>query len=94
MACRLHRSDLGPVSYTHLDSRVNHGAAACHLADGAHELIDVGHALLEQVGTTAGAFLEQRERVLRFGVLAQHNNADVGTLGAQALGGPQPLVGP
>ena len=81
--------------HQHLDHpRIDDGPATRDLADGIDELVDVGHALLEEIGTSAGAFLEQGECVLGLGVLAEHDNADLRAFGPETLGGPQPFVGP
>ena len=75
------------------DARVDHRTASRHLANGADQLVDVGHALFQQIGATACALLEQRERVLGLRVLAQDDDAHVGPLRPQALRGAKALVG-
>ena len=64
-------------------ARVDHRAAARNLADGGEQLSEVGHAFLEQVGAAGRAVLQQRQRVLGLGELAEHHHADVGPLVAQ-----------
>ena len=49
-------------------------------ADRLGQLVDVGHALLEQVAAAGGAVLEQRERVVGLGVLAEQQHADLRVL--------------
>src|SRR5829696_1518027 len=75
------------------DLRVDQRSALGDRADGGHELGSVVHALLEQIGATVRATLEQRERVERIGELAEHDDADR-RVGVAELGGePDPLVG-
>ena len=74
------------------DARVDHRTASRHLANGADQLVDVGHALFQQIGATACALLEERERVLGLRVLAQDDDAHGGPLRPQALRGAKALV--
>ena len=60
------------------DARVDEGAAAGHLADRPLELVRVLEPLLEQVGAPERAAREERGRVERLGVLAEHDDADPG----------------
>ena len=53
---------------------------------------DVLDPLLQQVRTPGGAALEQRERVARLGVLAEHHDPDVRVGLTQPLGGTDALV--
>ena len=58
--------------------RVDDRPAGRHLADGGEQLVDVADPLLQQVGPPARALVEEREGVGRLGVLAEHDDADVG----------------
>ena len=75
------------------DLRVDHRAALRDRADRGDELTEILHALLEQVRAAGAAALEERQRVARRGVLAEHHDADLRMRLAQPLGGPDPLVG-
>ena len=68
-------------------------AAGGDLADRRHQLLHVADPLLEQVGAPGRALLEQGQRVLRLGVLAEHHHADGGVGDAETLGGTDALVG-
>ena len=46
--------------------------------DRRHELLDVLDALLQEVRAPGGAAFQERERIARLGVLAEHDDADVG----------------
>ena len=50
-------------------------------------------ALLQEVGAPVRSSVEEPQGVLRLGVLAQHDHADVRVEVAQRVGGLQPLVG-
>ena len=67
-------------------------AALCDRPDRGDELLDVLHALLQEVGAARAAVLEERERVARRRVLAEHDDADLRMRLAQPLGGLDPLV--
>ena len=58
--------------------------------DGAAQLIEIGHALLEQVGPALGAPFEEPKGVGGFGVLAEHHHADVGVGLAEASAARMP----
>jgi hypothetical protein len=57
--------------------RVDHRATRRDLAHRAHELVDIGDALLQQVGAPFGSAIEQLERVAGFDVLAEHHHAEL-----------------
>ena len=59
------------------DLGIDDRASRRHLPDRADELAEVVDALLEQVATSCGAALEQRERVARLGVLAEDDDPDL-----------------
>ena len=75
------------------DLRIDHRAAFCHSADRGDELTDVLHALLQEVGASRAPVLQERERVGRVRVLAEHDDADLRVRLVQPLGGLDPLVG-
>ena len=60
----------------------------------APQHVDVGHALLQEVGASVGAVLEQRERVVGLDVLAEHHDADVRVRRPDEVRGAHALVGP
>jgi len=76
------------------DFRVDDGAALRNGAHGADELLDVVDALLQQVRAPLAPALEERQRVARVGVLAQHDDADPRMRLAQDVGCADALVGP
>jgi len=81
------------------DERLDHlgihdRAALGDRADRADELVDVVDALLEQVGAALAPVLEQRQRVPRLRVLAEHDDADPRVALAQEVGRADALVGP
>ena len=57
------------------------------------ELVDVGHALLQEVGAPLGSAVEQLERVAGLDVLAEHDDAELGMRLAQLRGGAHTFVG-
>jgi hypothetical protein len=57
--------------------RVDHRAAARHLAQRGQQLLQVTDAVLEQVGQARGAVLEQLEGIRLVGVLRQDHYPDV-----------------
>ncbi len=75
------------------DLGVDHRPAAGDLPDGGQQLVDVGNALFEQVAPPTGTMLEEGQRVLRVGVLAQEQDAGVGVALPHMRGGPHTLVG-
>ena len=54
---------------------------------------EILHALLQQVRTPLAAALEECEHVARVGVLAEHDDADIGVRLPQACRGLDALVG-
>ncbi len=66
---------------------------SCDGANRGHQLLEILHALLEEVGTPRAAALQEREHVARVRVLAEHDDADLRVRLAQPLGGLNPLVG-
>ena len=58
--------------------RVDHQAARRDAAHGVRELVDVGHALLEQVARAVGTGLDERERARRPDVRREDENPDRG----------------
>ena len=74
------------------DQRIDHRASTGDRVDGRAQLVDVLQALLQEVGAPVRSSLEEPQCVLRLGVLAQHDDADVRVEVAQAVGGLQPLV--
>ena len=84
----------GVLGHERLDDlRVDHGAALCDGVDRGDELPEIVHTLLQEVGAPRAAALEQREKVARDRVLAEHDDADLGVRLAQSPGGLDPLVG-
>jgi hypothetical protein len=75
------------------DLGVEHGPARPHLVDGLQQPVGVTEPLLEQVGDTGGAVLEELEGVLRVVVLREDHDARAGVVAAHptreldALGG-------
>ena len=74
------------------DQRIDHRTATGDCVDGRAQLVDVLQALLQEVGAPVRSSVEEPQGVLRLGVLAQHDHADVRVEVAQGVGGPQPLV--
>ena len=75
------------------DLRVDHRPAVCDGADRGDELVEILHALLQEVGATLAATLEEREHVARDRVLAEHDDADLGIGLAQPSRGLDAFVG-
>ena len=61
--------------------------------DRAQQLVDVGHAFLQEVGAPFGTGVEELERVPGFDVLTQDHDADLGVVAAQLFRGADPFVG-
>ena len=80
-----------PVDQPLHDLGVEHRAALGHLFQRADQLIQVGHAFLQQVAQACGAFLQQLVGVVLFGKLRQHHHADVGVFGPDAPGSLEPF---
>jgi hypothetical protein len=59
--------------------RVDHGAACCDCAHRSLELPGLLDMLLQEIGSTFGAFFEQGSHVRRFGMLTQDDDSDLGT---------------
>ena len=74
------------------DLRVHDGAALCNGADSRDELLDVVHALLQQVCAPLAAPFQERENEARRRVLAEHDDADVRVRLAEPQGGLDALV--
>ena len=74
--------------------RVDHRAAARDDLDRRLQLAAVVHAVLEQVGAALGAVGEQVEAVARLGVLAEHDDPDLGVGLAQACATRMPSSSP
>jgi hypothetical protein len=72
---------------------VDHRAALVDGDDGAAQLVQVGHALLQQVGAALRSSFEEAEGVGGLGVLAEHHHADVGMGLAECLRRADALVG-
>ena len=68
------------------DLRVEGGAAARDVAQGADELVDVRDPLLEQVAEPRDAVGEQLEGVVLLDVLREHHHADRRVVGPDLLG--------
>jgi hypothetical protein len=75
------------------DGGVEHRSARGDPADRVGEQGEVGHAVLEQVADALGAVADQVDRVALLRVLAEHEHADLGVLGADLERRPQPVVG-
>ena len=56
---------------------IDHGSAGDDRLDRRHQLVRIGHPLLEEVGPARTAGIEEREHVARIGELAEHDDADV-----------------
>ena len=78
-----HVDDLG------IDDRATPG----DLSDGPRKLVDVRHSFLQQVAAAMSTLGEQRERIRRLEVVAQHDDTDAGMGHPQLLGGAHALVG-
>ena len=74
--------------------RVDHRSALGHGADRRRELLDVVHALLQQIRATRGPALEERERIARLRIGAEHDDAELRSRLAKPEGGLDALVGP
>ncbi len=74
------------------DRGIEHAAAGGDLADRPDELVAVADAVLQQVGVAGRAVGQQRDRVLGFVVLRQHDDADPGVLQADEPGRLDALV--
>ena len=70
------------------DLRIHHRAAVGDCSDRRDELLEIRHPLLQEVRTACGPALEQRQRVARLGVLAEHDDADLRLRLAQAARPP------
>ena len=57
------------------DRRVERGAAGGHRADGLHQLVALGDAVLQQVGVAGRALAQQGDGVLGVVVLREHDDA-------------------
>jgi hypothetical protein len=75
------------------DLRVEHGAAGADLLDGLEQPVGVAEPLLEQVGDTGRAALEQLEGVLGVVVLRQHHDAGPGVVASHPPSQLDPLRG-
>ena len=75
------------------DLGVDHRAAGRNLADRLHQLDAVPDVLLQQVGPSGRAVLEELQRVVRADVLADHDDADLGMALPQRRRGLDALVG-
>ena len=75
------------------DGRVDDGLALRDPTQRVDEDGNVKDALLEQVADALGMLFEQPQRVAGLHVLREDQNADIGVLGANALGGDEALVG-
>ena len=73
---------------------VDDGAARDDLAQRPRELAGVGEALLQQIGASPGAVLEQGEGVERLDVLAEDDDPDLRMRRAQRPGEADALVRP
>ena len=71
--------------------RVDDQPARGHPADGVAQLVDVGHAFLEQVAGAVGAGVEQFERVARLDVRGEHEDPDGGMGPGEDAGGVEAL---
>src|SRR5215212_8008080 len=74
------------------DLRVDDGASLRDGLDGGDQLAAVLDALLEQIGASVGARLEQREPIARLRVLTQHDHAHAGVALAKLGGHLKSLV--
>ncbi len=72
---------------------IDDAASARDLLDRVHDLGGVGDAFLQEVAAPVGALFEERDRVRGFGVLTQHDDADLGLRLPQLERGPDALVG-
>ena len=89
------RGQIGPLAgrlHQRLDDfRVQHRAAGRHLANCPKQLVALGHPVLQQIGTAGGAFTQERNRVIRFVKLRQHDDASSGMALAHLFGGIDPF---
>ena len=72
--------------------RVQNRAAFVHAAHGIRELLQRGHAVLEEVADAAFTGGEQFASVDALDVLAQDQDAEIGQLGPQGQGGSDAFV--
>ena len=75
------------------DRRVDDGLALGDPTQRVDEHGNVEDALLEQVADALGMLFEQPQRVAGLDVLGEDEDADIGVLGADPLGGDEALVG-
>jgi hypothetical protein len=75
------------------DRGVDHRFAVHDAAQGVDDGGDVEDAFLEQVANPFGLHLDEAHGVAGLHVLGQDQDADLGVLGADRLGGDQALVG-
>ena len=88
-------SPRGVLRHQRLDDvRVDHRPAVCDGADRGDELLEILHALLQEVGAPCAAPFEECEHVTRVRILAEQNDADLGIGLAQPIGGLDPFVEP
>ena len=75
------------------DLRIHHGATLGHGAHGRDQLVDVLHALLQEVGAALASAFEEGERVTRRRVLAEHDDTDLRMRLTKPHRSLDPLVG-
>ena len=75
------------------DRRIDHGAAAGDGDDRIEQLLLAANPLLQEVGTTPGAVLQQIEGIFGLCVLTEYDHADIGSGLPQARGDADALVG-
>jgi hypothetical protein len=74
------------------DLRVQDRAAVRDRVDGSDELLEIAHALLEEIGTALASPFEERKCVTRSGVLTEDDHTDLRVRLAQPGRGLDPLV--
>ncbi len=75
------------------DLGVEGGTAAGDLLQGPDQLVALSHPFLQQITEAGDAVLEQLERVVVVGKLGEHDDADLGVVGADPLRGLDALDG-
>src|SRR3954451_15722204 len=84
----------GPRDQALDDLRVDHATAVRHAAHGVEQRLDLADAVLDQVAAPRLLTLHEAQGVGELQALGEHEDADLGVLAADVLGGDEPLVGP
>src|SRR5436190_271331 len=75
------------------DARVDYRSTGGDRPDGVAQLAAIPQVILEEVCPSVRAGFEERQRIRRLGVVAEHDDADVRMRGPQLFGDADPLVG-